>query len=447
MKKINNILLPLILLFFCHSVSSAARGAYPRITDSVTIRVNMSYMVSNGSFDPSTDSVYINSDFSGNDTIAFLHRVDTSYIWSSSFLLYAGAVYTYNFGIRHASNTSWETADPLTRKFRMPDTLYSRNDFYSNYNPATIPIRFNCDMWYQIRAGHFTPTYDYLDVAGNFNNEGAGYTVLFPVSEDNLYSAVIFLDTAMLQDPLLKFRFRFNGNWETAELPGDSDRVYTLHDTTGNNPNVFFCWYNDIDPVVPALPIAYNVVIHGSLTVKQILTGNYNYEDYNMRPEGNTIYHWYHADSIGGPLITIDTTNGHYTDRINYVLDTITDLGKYIVFEVTPVTKAIGTDSLIGLPVRVYSSSKVVGVGISEHHAMLAKIYPNPVSDVLYVDPVKEIRKIDVLNMNGQVMMSLDNVRRGRQSMNLQFLPPGPYIMMLFGSEMELMVRKVIVQR
>jgi hypothetical protein len=87
----------------------------------------------------------------------------------------------------------------------------------------------------------------------------------------------------------------------------------------------------------PAPPAALSVSVSGKLEVGSILTGNYTYKDANGDAEGPTRFQWYRAnDSSGSGRIPIPGTNGK-----SYTL-TRDDAGKYISFEVTPVSSAGG---------------------------------------------------------------------------------------------------------
>ena len=260
LKKLSSV----ILLFVMFSpVHGNAQNKNPLLTDSVKFRANMSYMIANGTFHPSEDTVRMNSYLINANQPVPMYRVDTSAIYYTTIMLTTGLVYPFHYSIRHSGTTLYENADTLTRLYRVRDTLSMVTDYFDNYNPATVPMTFNCDMYYQIRAGHFNPLSDYLDIAGSFNNGGA-YDVLYPSSPDSMYTVTLFLDTALYQNPVLSFKFRFNGNNATEELSEGSDRTFTLHDTTGMNPDVYTCWYDNIDPRVPALPIAYDVAIQDS---------------------------------------------------------------------------------------------------------------------------------------------------------------------------------------
>jgi len=415
--------LVLISLFFTFPFVGVIAGTHsPKLVDTVTFRVDMSYMVATGKFHPALDSLDIIGTMNNWQGSQLMQRVDTSFIYELSLSLTTGVIYQYKYRIdRDSMNIEAIPPDSLqNRFFRCPDTIMTVTNYYNDYNPSKIRMTFNCDLYYQVRAGHFTTTVDYLDVAGNFNNNGA-YDVLFTDAKDSLYSVTLLLDTIWTQGIPLKFKFRFNGNWTTSELMNDSSRVYTLNFPSGS----YTCWYNNIDPNVPAVPFAYNLSIQDSLWAHKIVTGIYTYEDYNLKPEGKSRYQWYRADSIGGVLTAIDTAN-----KIAYTLDSINDIGKYVVFEVTPVTN----DSIVGLPVHVFSKTKIFGVGIENHTRLEANIYPNPCHDVLTIDPSSTIRMVEIYNPEGTLIKFIQNSLNNRFTVSTGDLPSGFYLIRLTGS-------------
>jgi len=402
-----------ILLFL--STSSFSQTNEPLFSDTVHFQVNMTYMVQNGTFHPSTDTVDIAGSMN-NWKGDILQRIDTTYIYGITYVFPDAAVYSYKFRIR-STDTIPETVDSMSRFIRVWDTTMTVINYFNNVNPATFPMTFNCNMYYQIAAGHFSPATDFIDVAGNFNKEGA-HDVLFPKSADSMYALTIYFDTAMLATPDLQFKFRFNGNWETAELQNDSTRTYTL---TGSADS-FTCWYNNIDPAVPSLPFVYNVTILDSIVSKNTVTGAYNYEDYNLKLEGKSIYQWYRADSIGGALTAIDSAW-----NINYTIDSLY-IGKYLVFEVKPIT----IDSVVGLPVQAWSPEKIVGVGMNEIERPVAKIFPNPVIDLVTIELLQPVRTLEIFNTFGQRIFNKEIDDTSRIKIHFEKMNPGIYFLKVY---------------
>ena len=403
----------------------------PITYDTIHLQVDMGLMFTSGQFHPETDTVEVEGTMNP-DTVSIMERQGFGYIYQLTYVLPLNGYYTFKFRINATDTIYTEIADPSTRAFRVNDTTRTIFNYYSNFNPALIAMVFDCDMYYQIRSGHFSPAVDYLDVAGNFNNWGNDRIELFPRSTDSIYSFTIYYDTAAIPTNPFEFKFRFNGDSATTELQGDSNRVYTM--TAANHH--FFGWYNDIDPNVPALPFVYNVAIQDSIMSKHTVTGTYNYEDYNLRPEGKSIYQWYLADSAGGALTAIDSAW-----YINYTIDSL-QIGKYLVFEVKPIT----IDSVVGLPVRVWSPEKIVGVGMNEIESPLAKIFPNPVKDIINVEFQQPMKSLEMVNILGRRMVSEEIKGMDMIKINLREADPGIYFLRLVDFNNRLRVYKIIKQ-
>jgi hypothetical protein len=391
-----------------------------------TFRVNMSYMAQSGLFDPATDFVDVNGTMNNWQGSAPLTRDDTSLVYAITYPLDPGSVQQYKFRINGDSAGSELQGQPQ-RLLRIPDTALVANSFFNNYNPATLPMTFNCNMKYYLTAGFFDKNNDYLEVTGNFNNYG-GNDVLFDADSDSLYSLVVYADTSWLSAGALKFKFRINGDTNTTELQGLPSRTYALHDTTGANPNVFSCWYDDKNPAIPTPPWAYNVAIQGHLINHRILSGIYSYANVNGIPEGTSLFRWYQSnDSLGTNPVAIDSATS-----IAYKIDT-TNIGKWLIFEVTPI--AASGDSATGKPVRVITASKIGGVGFEEMDAIDVKVYPNPFEELLSIETSEPIRGLEVISFTGRTLVSRQVNHSERTTLSLGGLPRGIYLLKVYGRD------------
>jgi hypothetical protein len=386
-----------------------------------TFVVNMKYPILNGGFDPLSDSVCIVGTMNDLQGVR-MQQIDTSfnYAWVDT-LLDPGSVQQYKYRINADSN-GMELHGKPARYVRIPDTLLQVNSDFDNYNPAKLPMTFQCDMGYYVKAQHFDAAADFLDVAGNFNGSGAN-DVLFDMDGDTVYSVDLFLDTAWIHQDPLAFKFRINGDWNTAELTGKPNRTYIFHDTINHNPNFFSCYYNDLNPSVPTPPWAYNVDIQGLLIYKKILSGIYGYENVNGIPEGISTYRWLRSDNAQGiNAVPIDSAW-----KITYVIDTL-DISKWLVFEVTPV--AARGDSAVGKPVRVVSANNISAwdVGIDDNSSLISRVYPNPASDYVMVEADKEIERIEVINFLNQMVLVKEDIRAKSVRIPFSSLPRGLYL-------------------
>lgn len=87
----------------------------------------------------------------------------------------------------------------------------------------------------------------------------------------------------------------------------------------------------------PAAPTASSVSISGNLFIGETLNGNYTYSDINGDSEATSLYRWLRSDTFDGVYSEISgATSSSYTA-------TASDNGKYLKFEVTPVSNVTPT--------------------------------------------------------------------------------------------------------
>jgi hypothetical protein len=387
-----------------------------------TFLVNMYFARYFGMFDPATDTVCIVGSMNNMQGSPRMQRVDTSMIYSYTYNLDPGSVQSYKYRI-NADSSGLELLWKPERMLRVPDTLIDVLSDFNNFNPGKRLITFQCNMEYFIKARHFDPSSQYLDIAGNFNGFGAN-DVLFDPDGDSLYSLDKYLDTTWYQLGPLEFKYRIDGGWNLAELAGKPNRSYQFHDTINLNPNIFSCFYNNMDPSVPTPPWVYNVSIQGLLIYKKILTGSYSYENVNGIPEGISTYRWLRSNNAQG----LNATPIDSAWKITHVVDTL-DIGKWLVFEVTP--KGITGDSAIGKPVQVVASNSISAwdVGIDDHQPLSVKIYPNPADDFITVSIQSLISRIEVINSLNQVVLVNEDVDSRDGHLHIGQLPRGFYFL------------------
>jgi len=360
------------------------------------------------------------NDWHGSPKMA---RTDTTLNYTLDYVLNPGTVHQYKYRI-NGGDTATHHLELLykpNRIIRIPDTLLEAASDFNDFNPAKKPMTFRCNMTYYLRTHRFNGTADYLDVAGNFNGNGAD-DVLFDTDGDSIYTLEKYFDTAWIHQGPFSFKFRINGSWSSAELQGKSFREYTLHDTVNQNPNIYTCWFNNVDPTVSTPPWVYDVAIQGNLIHKEVISGIYSYEDINSIPEDSSSYKWYRSkNAAGDSLVAIDSAW-----NITYTIDTL-DIGKWLVFEVTP--RAAWGDSAVGKTVRVISASSIGGVGIGEHTALISKIFPNPASDFITVETSMDIERVELFNLEGRKVMSAEGLDTRAIRLQISPLVRGTYLL------------------
>jgi len=357
-----------------------------------------------------------------------LNRVGSSYNYDIIYHLDPNILYEYIFRIKRDSVITYENFGGLNRMFLPPDTTITVLQYFNNQDTTKILLTLVCNMNIQEELGNFDPQSDYLDVAASFNDWGA-WDLLYDPYQSGSYNVSKMLDKSLIGGPPVEFKFRINGSWATAELDSLDPRSYVLQpiDTNGN-PNTYTCWYNNVGPVVPFPPWVTDLYIQGLLEVKQILTGSYLYHDLSSIPEGNSLYKWYRADSVGAILEPIDSAWA-----INYTLDSIADLGKYIVFEVTPVA-AYGDDTL-GQPAQVYTTGRIGAVGIPELALNTIRLYPNPAEYEITCEGQYAITQVEIYSLVGKLVFRSTLFDQKRVRVPVSSLPAGMYLLKAYSED------------
>jgi hypothetical protein len=110
----------------------------------------------------------------------------------------------------------------------------------------------------------------------------------------------------------------------------------------------------DVGPIAPSsLPVASALGITGTTTVGDTLTGSYSYSDSGANPQASSTFQWFEASSV----------NGSYTTISGATLETYTlastDIGKYLKFQVTPVSTVATGSPVMSNPTGEIESSGV----------------------------------------------------------------------------------------
>ena len=168
-----------------------------------------------------------------------------------------------------------------------------------------------------------------------------GYTFNVPSVSGHYgddYSWVKGLNINTGQWDQLDFEYTANGiTLENTMSPGQYNRLeffYYASHCMYNQSNITYTVEFAFDADLPgeAEPVADNVEISGTPAVNQTLEGMYDYSDGNGDLEGASLYQWYLADDADGTNMTPTGIIGK-----TYVLQA-GDLGKYLFFEVTPIS-------------------------------------------------------------------------------------------------------------
>ncbi len=122
-------------------------------------------------------------------------------------------------------------------------------------------VTFNVNMSFQAELGNFDPNADFVDVAGTFNGWAGGDTLSDPDS-DLIYSV-----TLPIEPGTIEYKFRINGDWNTAENSISNRTADISGDTVLDT-----VWFDDVEPA----PLEnVEVLLQVDMTV-QLLSGNFD---------------------------------------------------------------------------------------------------------------------------------------------------------------------------
>jgi uncharacterized lipoprotein YddW (UPF0748 family) len=159
---------------------------------------------------------------------------------------------------------------------------------------------------------------------------------------------------------------------------------------------------NAISTSNAVVPVASNALITGNLTIGLRLIGNYSYSDANSDLEGKSTFQWYSADDANGKNKVVMSGE---LGKTHLIRDE--DRGKYIAFEVTPVSATGIFNTTIGTSVISPFVGPMVILGIDGVDKEIFDAYPNPVHERLSIRSKTEIESLSLTNILGQNMYQI----------------------------------------
>ncbi|OFX40289.1 MAG: hypothetical protein A2W95_19410 [Bacteroidetes bacterium GWA2_40_14] len=196
--------------------------------------------------------------------------------------------------------------------------------------------------------------------------------------------------------------------------------------------------FNVVNIVGADVPTASNVSIVGNPYKDSTLIGNYTFADLDGDLEGASEYQWWYASDENGTdkLKVLGGTNKTYVVEADYN-------GKYLAFEVTPVSATGGMDYLVGEP-AMSTFVKVLVVGIGQDAMSAIAVFPNPVNRQLTITDTRNIVTVQVIDYTGRLVMTQNNQGENELSINVSSLQPGVYMVQLVDTNNQTFVRKIV---
>ena len=192
-------------------------------------------------------------------------------------------------------------------------------------------------------------------------------------------------------------------------------------------------------PNIISAPIASNISLSGIFSEDETLTASYDYSDVNDDLEGSSLYQWYRADATNGSNETAisGATSLSYTLGSN-------DRNKFIRFSVTPIAQS--GDHLQGNKTYgPYSDEIAVSTGINDILNKELRLYPNPVHDILHLENLKQVEKIQLFNLSGKAILVLDSPNQSAE-LNCNGLTKGTYLLVFKLEDGSKLSKKIVKQ-
>lgn len=189
------------------------------------------------------------------------------------------------------------------------------------------------------------------------------------------------------------------------------------------------------------VPVASDVAITGILNEGETLTGTYTFTDPDGDLEGASEYQWYEAtDASGtGALKILGEISETYTVTAGM-------LGKFVAFEVTPVSATGGAEYLVGAPAMSdYVEIVEPTNSVEESFATEVRTYPNPVQNVLNIINTEEISRISIIDISGKTLLTIDNSSKDdKVTIPMSEFNSGMYFVNLTGDNGQIAVKRII---
>ncbi|MEI7765218.1 MAG: fibronectin type III domain-containing protein [bacterium] len=218
----------------------------------------------------------------------------------------------------------------------------------------------NKPIWVQSRASSYFTTYSLLTVKGNISGPDAPQDLTPIVNNEvvNLSWGAPYDNHGVITDYIVEYKLDSEPTiWRTYN---DGTSANTSASISGLTTGLLYDFRvsavnanatGDLSATTTATPLSgtptaptvNSLVVLGAHSVGEMVVGNYVYNDVNGNGEASSLYRWLRSDTLGG---TYNVISG--ATNLNYKI-TNDDLGKYIKFEVTPVTNVAPTTGVATL--------------------------------------------------------------------------------------------------
>ena len=240
---------------------------------------------------------------------------------------------------------------------------------------------------------------------------------------DGIYSI-----TLSLPEGLVAFKFFWGNGWDNGDPAPGGDRTLELTNTM----DVTYKW--GVDGIVPTGPTIH-FVCNMSL---QIDSGNFIVED-DVLDVAGTFNDW--PATLAEDYILSPMGDGRY----EITLDGF-EVGETIEYKFRINGDWNTSEFPDGGPNRTYTVEDGMNeievwyndevAGIHDQVAIDYQIYPNPINDKLYIGNMKDVNRVEIYGITGQLLKSFDySVGVEQAEINLSDLHAGMYILTIYAGD------------
>jgi hypothetical protein len=260
-------------------------------------------------------------------------------------------------------------------------------------------------------------------IHGTWNEPGTNMNnLMLDVDGDGIYSI-----TVSLPEGLIAFKFFWGNGWGNGDPAPGGDRTLELE----NQMDVLYAW--GIDGLVPTGPtihwmvnMSYQIDQGNFIEGTDVLdvAGSFNdwpatlAEDYLLTSMGDGIYEITVSDFTVDDMI-------EYKFRINGDWNTseFPDGGANRTY-----TVAAGMNEI-----SVWYNDEETGINDPVQNTY--NIYPNPVNNVLFIGNMKDVSKVDIYDVTGQLVKSFTYNAADQARINTSDLNQGMYILTIYSGD------------
>ncbi len=344
----------------------------------------------------------------------------------------AGTSYSYKFKMDETEETV--ERDPIVAG----NYQISLTHFFNDVGKPVADVKFIVDMRYAAREGIFVPETDYVDIAGSLNGwDGTDYH-LTDDNADTLYEITV---EELDLETIIEYKYRINGSWDDdkSEFPGGGPNRHATVIEGGREAKSV--WNNTVPGTVPVILSVdmNNEIAKGRFVARENyvdVAGSMNGWGSNLNDElydlgGDGIYTTIPAAfaPIGGEGDTM---------QYKFRIDSSWDDDKSEFPGGGPNRKYVVLDTTGGfineLPVVWFND---VALGIADHAILFQEvsIYPNPVTDIMYIENKVGMHEITITNILGQEVLRMQLENRSSYQLNTSELKKGLYILRVSGEQ------------